>query len=77
MPILFYVCDKLNQGYSKGRPWSESIPLDSDGWTLSASQRCILHPEVFIPKSCSVGRTSKAITLRQLYKWLLIKLLFS
>ena len=35
----------LDQGYSNGGRWSESGPLDGDGRTSSASQRCILYPE--------------------------------
>ena len=56
----------LQQGYSNGGPRSESGPLDDDGRTSSASQRCILYPEVFITKFCVFGRTSKAFTPRQL-----------
>ena len=56
----------LEQGYSNGGPRSESGPLVGDGGTSSASQRCILYPEIFIPKFCTFGRTSKAFTSRQL-----------
>ena len=47
--------NSLGQGYSNGGPRSESGPLDGDDRTLSASQRCILYPDVFIPKSCAFG----------------------
>jgi len=56
----------LNQGYSNGGPRSESGPLGGDGRTSSASQRYILHPEVFVPKFFAFGRTSKAFTPCQL-----------
>jgi len=58
--------DSLHQGYSNGGPRSESRPLNGDGRNSSASQRCILYPEIFIPKFCVFGRTSKAFTPRQL-----------
>jgi len=70
------LCYSLHQGYSNGGPRSESGPLDGDWWTSSASQRFILYPKVFIPKSCAFGRTSEA-TRRQLYELLSINLLFS
>jgi len=66
----------LKQGYSNGGPQSESRPLDGDSRTLSAFQMCILYPEIVIPKFCTFGRTSKALTPCQLCKWLSIKLLY-
>jgi len=59
----------LVQGYSNVRPLSESRPLDGNGWTSPPSQRCILHPEVFIPKFCAFGCSPTV--------WLSIMLFFS
>jgi len=68
--------DTLHQGFPNCGLRSVSRPFDGDWRTSSASQRFILHPKVFILKSGAFSRTSGA-TPRQLYEWLLIKLLFS
>jgi len=59
----------IAQGYSNGGPQSASGPLDGDGRTLSASQRCILYPEVLIPKSCTFVHTSKAGVCNIFCRW--------